>query len=76
MIEMFGSMFRTFQTIITTVCDLISNMIAGLIMVADGLKYINTLIFIIPGGLLIFGLCFLIIFIINRLSFGSNGGGS
>lgn len=76
MIEMFGSIFRTFQTMITTVCDLISNMIAGLIMVADGLKYINTLIFIIPGGLLIFGLCFLAIFIINRLSFGSNGGGS
>lgn len=76
MIEMFGSMFRTFQTIITTVCDLITNIIAGLIMVVDGLKYINTLIFIIPGGLLIFGLCFLVIFIINRLSFGSNGGGS
>lgn len=75
MIEMFGSMFRTFQTIITTICDLITNIIAGLIMVANGLKYINTLIFIIPGGLLIFGLCFLMIFIINRLSFGSNGGG-
>ncbi len=76
MIEMFGSMFRTFQTIITSVCDLITNMIAGLIMVLNGLKYINSLIFIIPGGLLIFGLCFLMIFIINRLSFGSNGGGS
>ncbi len=74
MIEMFGSMFRTFQTIITSVCDLITNMIAGLIMVLNGLKYINSLIFIIPGGLLIFGLCFLMIFIINRLSFGSNGG--
>lgn len=75
MIEMFASMFRTFQTIITTISDLITNIIAGLIMVANGLKYINTLIFIIPGGLLIFGLCFLMIFIINRLSFGSNGGG-
>ena len=74
MIEMFGSMFRTFQTIITSVCDLITNMVAGLIMVLNGLKYINSLIFIIPGGLLIFGLCFLMIFIINRLSFGSNGG--
>lgn len=74
MIEMFGSLFRTFQTIITSVCDLITNMIAGLIMVLNGLKYINSLIFIIPGGLLIFGLCFLMIFIINRLSFGSNGG--
>ncbi len=74
MIEMFGSMFRTFQTIITSVCDLITNMIAGLIMVLNGLKYINSIIFIIPGGLLIFGLCFLMIFIINRLSFGSNGG--
>ena len=74
MIEMFGSMFRTFQTIITSACDLITNMIAGLIMVLNGLKYINSLIFIIPGGLLIFGLCFLMIFIINRLSFGSNGG--
>ena len=74
MIEMFSSLFRTFQTIITSVCDLVTNMIAGLIMVLNGLKYINSLIFIIPGGLLIFGLCFLMIFIINRLSFGSNGG--
>lgn len=74
MIEMFGSIFRTIQSMITAVCDLIINLIAGIVMLASGLQYINGLIFIIPGGILLFALCYLMIFIINRLSFGSNGG--
>lgn len=76
MIEMFASIFRTIQSMITAICDLITNLIAGITMLAAGLEYINGLIYIIPGGILLFGLCYLTIFIVNRLSFGSNGGGS
>lgn len=62
-------------TAVQMVIDFFTSLITSIGFLIQGIQYINSILYIIPGGLLIFAVAFLGIYLINRLTLGSNGGG-
>lgn len=72
MLEFFTSIGQYLLSIGQLIVSLISDLITSVLFLYQSLAYFNSLLFLIPGSILIFGVIYLSIFIFNRLSLGSN----
>lgn len=72
MLQFFTSLGQYLLTIGQLIVSLISDLITSILFLYQSLSYFNSLLFLIPGSILIFGVIYLSIFIVNRLSLGSN----
>lgn len=76
MIDILMSFVEVLKGLLSFITDFFKSLLTIYSLLAQCSAYLQSIIFIVPGELLIFGVVFMLIFIFNRLSFGSNGGDS
>lgn len=76
MLDILSAIWSFITGLIGFVGDLIASAITLIRLLVDSVGYLSGALFLLPGELAVFGVVFITIMILNRISHGDNSGGS
>lgn len=74
MLSLLSGIWDFITAIFTFVADFIASIVRLFVLLASALSYLGGVLFIVPGEFLAFGVGFITILVLNRLTGGNNSG--